>query len=225
MAAGEWVYQGISRISRDDSEFVAGTDLYRIEARRAVGVSDIDAPDGVVLRDYVRLQMIAEWDQNSQDQFSMLRMTVDGVTVYESLSGAPLETADTSENELHTWITPDSDLLRSVPFRRLFSQASAELLVRSQVSDQVPADAVPGFLPDFREMRSEWPKGDTRQVARWAGYVYATAVADGQPANKAVEEAFGVSRTTAKRMVTLARELGFLADSVVGAPGPSTRKG
>ncbi|WP_414120835.1 hypothetical protein [Corynebacterium nuruki] len=108
--------------------------------------------------------------------------------------------------------------LRDVPYRRLLSQATLDAGRReSDYRVQNP--------PDFKALRAEWPKGDTDEVARWAGWVYKRAVADGQPATKAVEDAFGVSRSTAKRMVALARELGFIADHVVGAPGPTSRKG
>ena len=115
------------------------------------------------------------------------------------------------------------DLAR-VPYSRLLSQAGADPS-RADIAPLTPtlsaSDETP---PDFHELRKEWPKGDTDTVARWAGRLYSRAVAAGDSATKAVEDAFGVSKSTAKRMVGLARDLGYLDANVVGAPVPQRKR-
>lgn len=205
MAAGDWDYIGVEQVMREDEDHYLGFTPYCIEARHP-------ASPGA---GYVRLRIYARWDKDEPDVFDALRVVVDGVTVE-------------SGHEFARFIVANSALLTGVPFRRLFSQAAVDLKHRTRLSAGVDSllDSDPQILPDFRELRKEWPKGDTRKVASWAGYLYAAAVADGQPATKAVEDAFGVSKATARRMIARARELDFLADDVVGAPVPSrTRKG
>lgn len=194
-SAGDWDYVGVHRLRTAEYDDVPA--VFQLEARRPLGRSTTR---------YVRLLVDFGWDFDHPDEPYPLHIGVGGV--------------DPDNTRAHIVIPADSALLRSVPLRRLFGQATAELVQRhGKVSPKSQRDAVE--LPDFRQLRTEWPKGDTRTVAKWAGYLYAQAVADGQPATKAVEDAFGVSKTTARRMVAMARELEFLADNVVGAPVPS----
>ncbi|WP_313094395.1 DUF6214 family protein [Corynebacterium variabile] len=110
--------------------------------------------------------------------------------------------------------------LSRVPYSRLLAQATVDL---SRTDDFTPDD--PDDLPDFHALRAEWPNGQRAdEVALWAGNLYTRAVVDGQAATKAVEDAFGVSKSTAKRMIARARDSGYLADDVVGAPVPSRKR-
>ncbi|MGP5183293.1 DUF6214 family protein [Corynebacterium variabile] len=218
MAAGDWEYRGVTELQPEDAGYNPQIRLHVVEAHR------LDGKSIAGMTDYVRVQILGEWAPDSRDMFNTLQVTVDGISV-------PDDAADDAPEDVLNWITPDSSLLRGVPFRRLLMQASADLRERESASigngqQVLPVDFFGGEVPDFRALRAEWPKGDTERVASWAGHLYATAVADGQPATKAVQDAFGVSRRTAQRMIGMARELGFLADDVVGAPVPSrTRKG
>ena len=237
MAAGEWKYNGVTEVqSADpqpgDDEFTVRTALYQIEALKSLGQADIELDTFVISRRYARVRIVGEWAPDSADQFNTLSVTVDGVILpYEREDGLPVDEDDYPDDEVLDWISPDSSLLRDVPFKRLFSQAAADLRgrERGKILDgqrSLPIDYLGGKLPDFKALRAEWPKGDTRKVASWAGYLYASAVADGQPATKAVQDAFDVSRRTAQRMIGMARELDFLDADVVGAPVPSrNRKG
>ena len=202
MAAGEWEYIGTEQQPMQDTALYNGEDVYRIEAHRH------RRPDGP----YVRLRIYAVW-RPAAHEFDALRVVVDGA---ETAAGQTVE----------RFVAADSGLMRSVPFRRLFGQADADLSKRAETEAAAPAGAAPTDLPDMVKLRAEWPKGDTAEVARWAGRLYAAAAEERSPATKAVEDAFNVSRSTAKRMIALARELGFLAADVVGAPVPSrNRKG
>ncbi|MGP5432475.1 DUF6214 family protein [Corynebacterium variabile] len=110
--------------------------------------------------------------------------------------------------------------LSRVPYTRLLAQAAVEL---NRADNFTPDD--PDNLPDFHAMRAEWPNGQRAdEVALWAGNLYTRAVVDGHAATKAVEDAFGVSKSTAKRMIARARDRGYLADDVVGAPVPSRKR-
>lgn len=231
MAAGQWEYNGVTLVQSADPQPGDGPNtrrsaLYQIEALKSQGQADIELAAYVISRNYVRVRIVGEWAPDSVDQFNTLSVTIDGVTLpYEREDGMQLDEDDYPDDEVLDWIYPDSSLLRDVPFRRLFSQASADLRRQRQpMAGNESVDNEPGFLPDFRELRKEWPKGDTRKVASWAGYLYAAAVTDGMPATKAVQDAFDVSRRTAQRMIGTARELGFLADDVVGAPVPSRKR-
>lgn len=229
MAAGDWEYHGVTQVRPADPESGESA-LYRVEALKSLWAAGKDPTNYVTPQSYVRVRIVGEWVPDLVEQFKTLSVTIDGVMLPDMLEGGQGLGDDGSLYEVPEWISPDSSLLRDMPFRRLFTQASAELRDREhgKILDgqqSLPIDYFDGKLPDFRELRKEWPKGDTRKVANWAGNLYMAAVADGQPATKAVEDAFGVSRSTAKRMVALARELGFIADHVVGAPGPTSRKG
>lgn len=222
MAAGDWSYQGIREVREDEDEHDTRQLMYWIETRRPLPqiLPGLDR--------YARLRILVARDPGRRDGLDAYKIVVDSVDAKSTLS-IDDEVVDSLPD--HGQIPADSDLLRGVPFRRLMTQAAADLREREREhiehgQQTLPVDFFGGEVPDFRALRAEWPKGDTERVASWAGHLYAAAVADGQPANRAVEDAFGVSRTTAQRMIARARELGFLADDVVGAPVPSrTRKG
>lgn len=110
--------------------------------------------------------------------------------------------------------------LSRVPYTRLLAQAAVEL---NRADNFTPDD--PDNLPDFHAMRAEWPNGQrVDEVVMWAANLYTRAVVEGQAATKAVEDAFGVSKSTAKRMIARARDRGYLTDDVVGAPVPSRKR-
>lgn len=201
MAAGEWEYIGVESAHMQDGDDYRGQDMYLLEAHRHRRQGG----------NFVRLRIYARWVQEYPQSFETLRVIIDGAAVE---SGRTVE----------RFVIADSDLLRGVPFRRLFSQASTDLMRLTAVPNPAPEGSPSTTLPDMVKLRGEWPKGDTREVAKWAAVLYGQAVEDRNPATRAVQDAFNVSRSTAKRMIDLARELGFLADDVVGAPVPSRKR-
>lgn len=220
MAAGDWTYQGVRKVRADEDEYDSHQLMYWIETRRPLPqiLPGLDR--------YARLRILVARDPGRRDGLDAYKIVVDSVDARSTLS-IDDEVVDSLPD--HGQIPADSDLLRGVPFRRLMTQAAASIREREREhlehgQQTLPVDFFGGEVPDFRALRAEWPKGDIDKVASWAGHLYATAVADGQPANRAVEDAFGVSRTTAQRMIARARDRGFLADDVVGAPVPSRKR-
>lgn len=118
-------------------------------------------------------------------------------------------------------LTVDAFLLRDLPLTSLLAQARMELAGHT-------ASVTDGDTPNFRELANEWPKGDIDEVARWAGHIYLSAIRDGIPANKAVQDAYGMTRSTAQRVIKRARTLGHIPEDIVAPPthgqGVSTLK-
>lgn len=114
-------------------------------------------------------------------------------------------------------ITPH--LLSYAPYTSLLTQAWLH------VSEE------PGHLPsagdlDFSALREEWPDGNIVEVSKGVGAVHRNALAHGEPAQKAVQDTFNVSRSTAGRMIAKARELGFIhVKGVAGRPRKGTENG
>lgn len=201
MAVGEWDYIGVT-----EGEF-PGVDgeTYVVEARLP--------RRGTAW--YVRLRISATADGEA----SLARLTMNNVHIdVVDPSGKAQQYAAAGGG---TAVLPlFARELSRVPYTRLLAQASAEL---NRTDDFTPED--PDDMPDFHALRAEWPNGQRAdEVALWAGNIYTRAVVDGHAATKAVEDAFGVSKSTAKRMIARARDRGYLADDVVGAPVPSRHR-
>lgn len=64
------------------------------------------------------------------------------------------------------------------------------------------------------DVRAEWPRGDKHKIIPYVQAVYNSAVARRLPATAAVATAFGVSRTTAGRMVEYVRTNDRLVEPV-----------
>lgn len=201
MEVGEWEYVGVTVGEFPGMEH----EHYVIEARLP--------RRGTAW--YVRLRISAGADA----EVAAARLTMHGVHIdVLDPTGEAYESA--AEMGGYAILPLFAGELSRVPYTRLLAQASAEL---NQTDDFTPDD--PADLPDFHALRAEWPNGQRAdEVAMWAGYLYTRAVVDGQAATKAVEEAFGVSKSTAKRMIARARDCGYLADDVVGAPVPSRKR-
>lgn len=193
MSAGKWEYVGVSRNSEPA---YSDAPTFDVEARH---------PYGKTGRVYVRLQLTVGWDVDHPEDLYTLRMVVDGV--------------DPTDNAGHVVLPARADFLRTIPYRKLLSQAATELTARNSESPTIEKLQRVTEVPDLKALRSEWPKGDVQTVVKWVGYVYTTAVADGNAPTTAVSHEFGVSRATAQRMVAAAREGGFIAEHVVGGPG------
>lgn len=106
------------------------------------------------------------------------------------------------------------DAMREIPF--------AQLIARAQLIAQghpVEMQGEAWRVPHYATLRNEWPNGDVQAVVKAVADVYHRAVIYGHPAQQAVQEAFTVSRSTAGRMISKARELGMIhVSSVVGRP-------
>lgn len=73
------------------------------------------------------------------------------------------------------------------------------------------------------EAQMEWPNGDLRKVFGPVATVYNDAVARQQPATKAVADYMEVSRATAGRIISKAREAGYQLASPVPYAGKRKR--
>lgn len=111
------------------------------------------------------------------------------------------------------YLTADAFLLRDLPLKSLLAQARMDI-------DSVPTLVGGKNVPAFMELAKEWPKGDVDEVARWAGHIYLSAIRNGNPANKAVQDAYGMSRSTASRVIRRARMLGYIPADIVAPPAP-----
>ena len=69
---------------------------------------------------------------------------------------------------------------------------------------------------DYKDLAKEWPKGDLVKVSHAVAEVYTNAVQEGNPPKQAVVQTFGISTSTAGRMIAKARELGTLTTTNVG---------
>ena len=197
----QWEYVGTTPV--DDADH-PDWPIYEVEARTE--------ENPIFGYDRLRIRTVPD---ESSDDLNIFRITIDHVvgTMFQRASGW-VSSADVQMN-------PRSPHLRSLPIGRLLSQAALDVFKVER-----PAETGGETPPDFRELRTEWPKGDTDRVAKWAGWLYQRAVSAGDPANKAVQDAFDVSRRTAQRMIGMARDLGYLPEQVVSASGPSrNRKG
>lgn len=196
MSADRWEYVAVSRCRAEKFQDVSP--VFDVEARYRPERAHQPDP---------RVVITAVWDSDLPDALLALQVLIDG--------------GDESTVEGFTLLPTSAALMRTIPYARLLRQALTELEEQDNnmqiVENRNLSDVQE--LPNFAELRKEWPKGDTREVAKWAGYVYMKAVADGEASTKAVAESFGVSRSTAKRMIALAREQEFIAAHVVGAPG------
>ncbi|MGP5037683.1 hypothetical protein [Corynebacterium variabile] len=161
---------------------------------------------------YDRLRIHTLPDENSDD-LSIVKITIDHVT------GTMFQRTDGWVSSADVKMNPRSPHLRALPIGRLLSQAALDVFRVER-----PVETGGETPPDFTELRAEWPKGDTDRVAKWAGWLYQRAVVAGDPANKAVQGAFDVSRRTAQRMIGMARERGYLPEQVVSASGPSRKR-
>lgn len=121
-------------------------------------------------------------------------------TTLEEVIGITIDSDETRNT-----IPVDSFLLRDLPLASLLAQARMEISGTTASIDE-------GDTPDFREIAKEWPKGDIDEVARWAGHIYLSAIRDGIPANKAVQDAYGMHRSTAQRVIKRARMLGVIPE-------------
>lgn len=201
MEVGEWEYIGVTLGEFPGIDY----ETYVIEARLP--------RRGTAW--YVRLRIAAGADAET----ASARLTMDGVHIdVLDPTGEAYESA--AEMGGYAILPLFARELSRVPYTRLLAQAAVEL---NQTEDFTPED--PDDMPDFHALRAEWPNGQRAdEVALWAGNLYTRAVVDGHAATKAVEDAFGVSKSTAKRMIARARDRGYLADDVVGAPVPSRKR-
>lgn len=137
------------------------------------------------------------------------RLELIGVEIGGMHTGTPGSTEMTFE------VPVPVEEIRDLPYSQLI--ARAQLLLGGRGF----GDALDLSIEDisFDELRKEWPKGDVDAVSRAVGVVYRLSIVDGQPAQKSVQKAFGVSRATAGRMISKARELGYIAvQGVTGRP-------
>lgn len=124
-----------------------------------------------------------------------------------------------------------TDVLRGIPYAQIMARGlfllsqngGPERPGDGEVSDgEIPASLALTDSEYYRSLRSEWPKGDIGELIGAVGDVYLQAVVAGTPTQKAVQDAFGVSRATAGRMISKARELGHI--TVQGAVGRPRKK-
>lgn len=115
------------------------------------------------------------------------------------------------------------DEIRSLPYAHLISRAQL-LLGYKEIDEDAPDVSLNDV--DLKALREEWPRGDVESVANTVGVLYRMAIADGSPAQKVVQDAFDVSRATAGRMISKARELGYIrVQGVVGRPRKGNNNG
>lgn len=189
MSVDRWEYVGVTRNCEERFAHVPG--IFDVEARYRSTNAMMATP---------KVTITAGWgDPDFLDDMMPLRIIIDA--------------GDTGLDGQVAALSIEATFLRSIPYERLLGQAAVEL---NSQHGTLPAGEE---LPDFDQLRGEWPKGDTREVARWTAYVYTKAVGEGRAPTKSVADTFKVSRSTAQRMIALARELGMLASSVVGSPG------
>lgn len=110
------------------------------------------------------------------------------------------------------------EALRSVPVAFL-TQAAARQMARTDAPDVLPgvgSELAVGPLITAK-LAELGKQGPTEEVLATAAYLYRLAVVIGYGPRSAIEEAFGVSRSTAGRWIALARERGHLGP--VEGPG------
>lgn len=128
-------------------------------------------------------------------------------------------------------LVSEADNERGIPAGRLRSIPYGELTVKVLGRLNHPSVRLGlGYIGqdedeyDFRELRQEWPNGDIEQVSKVVTGSYLHAIVSGHPPKTVIAERFGVSTSTASRMIAKARELGFLhAQSVGGRPKQKDR--
>lgn len=110
-------------------------------------------------------------------------------------------------------------------FLRAVSIPSCKAAIMTVIEERYPIQRrdIPGEV-DWSRWREEWPNGDQLDMLlKLVTVVYNKAVDREQPARMAVANQFGVSRATAGRMISAAREAGNKLRSP--APYPGKRKG
>ena len=120
-----------------------------------------------------------------------------------------IDSINVTPGESSLFLKPDAFLLRDIPLNRIISQASYEITTRKNVAAEMIES-----IPNFQALATEWPKGDIDEVAKWAGYIYLNAIKSGKPANKAVQDAYGMTRSTAQRVIKRARMIGAIPDGL-----------
>lgn len=105
------------------------------------------------------------------------------------------------------------ELVRTFPVATFATQVELALAGQSSVDDA---------LPDHEALRREWPKGDLDKVSKEVARLYNLAAAENLARQQFVADTFEVSKATAGRMISKARELGHIRIS--GAAGRPKQK-
>lgn len=158
----------------------------------------------------------------------------DGV-VTQSITGTSRFSGDTPEDLLVADFRRDHDGLTVVRVEVAASKIDGQVLRSISIPsiaqaildelDKAPtAQFTVGPEHNYTALREHWPDGDKRELLLSAvQHVYNRSVERQQPARKAVADRFQVSRATAGRMISAARESGRELRSP--APYPGKRKG